>query len=151
MSLKHRLKRNLVYQALSVVLNRVCSLSCGFPFPYHAALQFEQLAFMLSSQTHPPAFPAHHGSWAPGSEDWPRVKCTSPLHHDTDTRGRSRCVSACGTQDSILKHGFLLTPCVQKLEGRNTELVLCGFFALTFFTVFSFLLSTFGQALLFFL
>lgn len=59
------------------------------------------------------------------------------------------CVKACGTQDSILKHGFLLTPCVQELEGRYTELIPCGFFALMFlFTVFSFLLSTFGPALL---
>lgn len=61
------------------------------------------------------------------------------------------CVNACGTQDSILKHGFLLTPCVQKLAGRYTEWIPCGFFALTFFfTVFSFLLSTFGTTLLLF-
>lgn len=91
-SLKHRLRRNFVYQALSVVLNRVCILRSGFPFPYRAALQFEQLSFMLSSQTHPPDFPAHRSSWVLGSEDWPRVKCISLLHHYTDARGRSRCV-----------------------------------------------------------
>lgn len=56
-------------------------------------------------------------------------------------------VNACGIQENILKHRFILIPYVLKLEGRDIP---CGFFALIFFfTVYLFLESIFGHALCF--
>lgn len=60
------------------------------------------------------------------------------------------CINVCGIQDNILKHGFLLASYVLKLESSYIKFIPCGFFALIFFfTVFSFLLSIFGQVLFF--